>query len=126
MTDSLAVKAEILKLARVLGYDAAELGYLNEASAEDIRQLREQVTDMLFTAHGHTLGRMAAASRLLPIGVLALIAERAFGPMLAARMAGMIEPSRAVEIAAKLPPGFLADVAVELDPRRASDVIAGI
>jgi hypothetical protein len=43
-----------------------------------------------------------------------------------ARIAGLLEPSRAVDVAARLPPAFLADVAIELDPRRASDVIARI
>jgi Mg/Co/Ni transporter MgtE len=46
--------------------------------------------------------------------------------VLAANIAGLLEPSRAVDVAARLPPEFLADVAIELDPRRATDVIAQI
>jgi hypothetical protein len=61
---------------------------------------------------------------VLPIGLIATIAEKAFGPLVSARIAGLLEPSLAVEVAARLPPAFLADVATELDPRRASDVIA--
>jgi len=122
----LAARAEILKLARLLGVPPERLAYLEEVPAADIRQLREQATDMLFTAHDGALGRLAAASRLLPVGLVALIGERAFGPILAARIAGLLEPHRAVEIAGRLPTEFLADVAVELDPRRAIDVIAGI
>jgi hypothetical protein len=126
MSGSLEVRAEILKLARVLRRDAGEVDFLEQGSAEDVRRLREQVTDMLFTAHGQTLGRMAAASKLLPVGVLALISEKAFGPLLSARMAGLIGTGRAVEVAARLPASFLAEVAADLDPRRASEVIAGI
>jgi hypothetical protein len=46
--------------------------------------------------------------------------------MLSARIAGLLDPERAVEVAAKMPTKFLAEVAIELDPRRASAVIAGI
>jgi hypothetical protein len=46
--------------------------------------------------------------------------------MLSARITGLLEPSRAVEVADRLPIDFRADVAVELDPRRASEVISRI
>lgn len=126
MTEALASRAEVLKLARLLGCPPARLSYLERVAPEDIRRLRELVTDMLFTAHDAMLSRLAAASRLLPVGLVALIGERAFGPVLAARIAGRLEPGRAVEVAARLPTSFLADVAVELDPRRALEVIVGI
>lgn len=118
--------AEVLKLARLLQCDPERLSYLKRVPLKDIRLLREQVTEMLFTAHDGTLRRLAAASRLLPVGVVAGISQRAFGPILSARIAALLEPQRAVEIAARLPTAFLADVAVELDPRRASDVLAGM
>jgi hypothetical protein len=120
------VQAEILKLSRLLEREPASLEYLRDVPPAELRRLREGITDRLFDAHGAALGRLAAASRLLPIGVLAMIAERAFGPVVAALIAGLIEPARAIEVAGKLPTAFLADVAVHLDPRRASEVIAGI
>jgi hypothetical protein len=126
VSESTDVQAEILKLARLLSREPDELAYLEPATAADIRQLREQVTDRLFDAQGPALGRLAAASRVLPVTLIAIIAERAFGPVVAARIAGMLEPSRAVEVAAKLPTVFLADVATHIDPRRTSEVIAGI
>lgn len=126
MSSVLAVRAEILKLARLLRRSPEELAYLEEVPANDVRQLREQVTDVLFTAQGPALARLAAASKVLPIRVVATIGERAFGPVLAARIAGMLDPQRAVEMADTMPIEFLADVAVELDPRRASDVISRI
>jgi hypothetical protein len=126
MNDSLAARAEILKLARLLQRDPATLEYLQVVPPDDIRALREQVTDVLFTAHGQALARLATASRLLPIGLVATIGERAFGPILAARITGLLDPSRAVEMAARMPVSFLADVAIELDPRRASGVISRI
>jgi hypothetical protein len=124
--DLLQAHAEVLKLARILGRDPDTLAYLERLPPEDLRQLRDNVTEALYDAHVGSLGRLAAASRLLPAGLTATIGQRAFGPLLSARLAGMLETDKAVEVAAKLPPPFLADVAVELDPRRASDLIAKI
>ncbi len=126
MSESLQARAEILKLARILGRDPDTLGYLERVPAADIRALREQVTDMLFSAHDQALSRLAAASRLLPVGLVAMIGEKTFGPVLSARMAALLDPGRAVEMADKLPTAFLADVAIAIDPRRTSEVIGRI
>jgi len=119
-------RPEVLKLAQLLGREPDSLSYLEALPADDVRRLRDQVTDVLFSANEKTFARLAAASKLLPAGLNASIAQRAFGPVLAARITGRLEPSRAVEVAERLPPAFLADVAIELDPRRARDVIAQI
>jgi hypothetical protein len=121
--ETLQRRAEILKLARLLERDPDELAYLEPISLEELRALREQTTDVLWSANSHILNRLAAASKLLPSGLTATIAQHAFGPLLSARMTDLLEPSRAVDIATKLPVGFLADIAVELDPRRASVVL---
>ncbi len=126
MNGELRSRAEVLKLARLLRRQPEQLVYLEHVAHEDLRALREQVTDMLFAAHDATLRRLAASSKLLPVGLVAMLAQHAFGPVLSARIAGLLDPGRAVDVAAKLPPEFLADIAVELDPRRASDVIAGM
>jgi hypothetical protein len=124
--DALRSRAEVMKLARLVHREPEQLEYLALLPPEDIRALRDQVTDMLFEAHGATLQRLAAASKLLPVGLVAIIGQHAFGPMLSARVSGLLDPDRAVAAAAKLPSEFLADIAIELDPRRASDVIAGM
>jgi hypothetical protein len=121
--ETLQRRAEILKLARILEREPDELAYLEAVTLDDLRALREQTTDVLWSANGGTLNRLAVASKLLPAGLAATIAQRAFGPLLVARLAGRLEPSRAVEIATKLPTGFRADVAIELDPRRASSIL---
>jgi hypothetical protein len=123
-TDALQARAEILKLARMLERDPAELAYLEPVSLADLCALRDHVIDALFNANSSTLNRLATASKLLPAGLTATISERAFGPLLSARMAGRLEPEAAVSVASKLPIPFLADLAVELDPRRASAVIS--
>jgi hypothetical protein len=122
----LEARAEVLKLARMLGREPGSLSYLENVPVGDLVLLRDRVTDRLFDAQGGALQRLAGASRVLPTGLLATLGERTFGALLCARFAALIEPSRAVEVAAKLSPPFLADVAIELDPRRASDVIARI
>jgi hypothetical protein len=124
--DLLQAHAETMKLARLLGCDPGRLEYLERLPPDDLRALRDGVTEALYDAHGGSLARLAAASRLLPSGLTATIGQRAFGPLLSARLAGLLEPARAVEVAGKLPPAFLADVAVELDPRRADDLIANL
>ena len=124
MSEALRSRAEVMKLARLLRREPDQLAYLGRLAPEDLRVLREQVTDMLFEAHDGTLRRLAAASRLLPVGLVAMLGQHAFGAMLSARISGLLDPARAVDIAAKMPPDFLADIAVELDPRPASDVIA--
>ncbi|MBV9311284.1 MAG: hypothetical protein JOZ73_10645, partial [Solirubrobacterales bacterium] len=126
MSRPLAVRVEIVKLARLLEREPESLSYLDAVAPEEIRVLRDQTTEVLFKANGTTLTRLAAASRLLPVGVVATIGERAFGPRLSARMAALLDPDRAVEMASKLPVEFLADVAVDIDPRRAKDLLAGI
>lgn len=117
-------RAEILKLARILERDPAQLTYLEAISLDELTALREQTTEVLYSASGGALNRLAAASKLLPSGLTATIAQRALGPVVVAQMAGRLEPSRSAEIAAKLPTAFLADVAIELDPRRASALLA--
>lgn len=84
------------------------------------------MTDALFEGDRERLGRLAAGSRLLPGQLAARIAQRALGPLLCARIAGLVEPAKAVDTARHLPPSFLADVSVQIDPRRARDVIARV
>jgi hypothetical protein len=126
VTGDYASRAEILKLARVLDVEPERLEYLARVDADDLKAFREQVTDTLFDANIAVLQRMALAARLLPGGVLAKIAEKVFGPLLCARIAGLVDVARGVDVAKRLHPRFLAEVAAELDPRRASAIITRI
>jgi hypothetical protein len=123
---ALEARAETAKLARLLSVDPDELGYLIKASPDDVRAFREQVTDVLFERDRARFGRLAAGSRVIPAQLSALIAERTLGPVLCARLAGLIDPAKAIEISKRLPAPFLAAVAIEMDPRRAKDVIARV
>ena len=123
---TLAQRAEVLKLARVLGTTPAQLEYLHKLDAATIRRLREQASATLFDAHHKLFQRIAATTRLLPAQLVGVIAEKAIGPLLCARTTGLLPPERAVEISKRLKAGFLADLCIELDPRSAREVIAAM
>jgi hypothetical protein len=124
--DQRLARAEIARIARLLRREPVTLAYLEAVPLEDLRRLREQVTEVLFGPSWGALDRLATASKLLPVGLVATLAEKVFGAVLSARIAGLLDPGRAAHIAAKLPTPFLADVAVELDPRRAEALLARI
>jgi hypothetical protein len=124
-SEQLEVDAEIQRLAKLLGVAPTELAYLQGLPSTELRALRDQVTVTLFDASG-ALSQLAGATRILPAGVAASLAERFFGPMLTARIAGLVDADRAVEIASRLPTRFLAQVASELDPRRVAAILAKI
>lgn len=119
-------RAEVVKLARLLDADPARFDYLSGLPAEDVRAVRLAATDVLYGANAEVFARIAAASKLVPVAITAAIAQRAFGPLLSARVAGALEPERAVDLAARVSPRFLADVAAEIDPRRVAPILAAL
>jgi len=58
--------------------------------------------------------------------VVASIGESALGPLICARLTGLLDPDRAVEISSHFTIDFLAQLAAELDPRRAGEVVTAI
>jgi hypothetical protein len=123
---TLLLRAEVLKLARLLQRDPASLAYLERLTPAQVHELRERITDRLFEASAGPLRSLAAASRLLPVGVAAAIGQRVFGALLSARLTVTLDPGRAAQMAARMDDRFVADVAAELDPRRAGELIARI
>jgi hypothetical protein len=120
----LVARAEVLKLARLLELPPERLEYLHGCAPEQLAALRVRVTDVLFDGDRGRLRRIADAGRVVPLPVMATIGQKAFGPLLCARLTGLLDPDRAVAVGRRLPAPFLADVAAELDPRRANAVIA--
>ena len=120
-------RAEIAKLARLLELDPGALEYLEAAEPAEIARYREQATDLLYDADRVRLKRMADASRLLPVQVLAAIGRNGRSARCCARASpGLLDPRRAIEIAEHLPSPFLAELGAEMDPRRATEVISGM
>lgn len=126
MSEQLERSAEITKLARLLDVPTDELAYLAEIPSSALARFREQVADRLFGGDAERLKRVAAASKLLPLPLAVKLAQLAFGPLLCAATAGLLEPARAAKLSAKMPVPFLADVATMMDPRRAAAVIAAV
>jgi hypothetical protein len=123
---TLAGHAEVLKLARLLGTSTDRLGYLERLSPEEVREVRERASDVLFDVDGRRFRLIAIASKLPPAALTAIIAEHAFGPLLCARITALLEVKRAVDLAERLPRKFVAALAINLDPRRAKDIVAAI
>lgn len=114
--------AEVMKLARLLDTSPERLDYLGRLDPADTRALRERANDV-FHEDDRRLGRVALASRIPPAPVTAWIAQHLFGPLLCARVAGLLDTRHAVNLAKRMPPPFLAQLAMHLDPRRARDII---
>lgn len=123
---SVQARAEIEKLARLLEAPPERFEYLVAVPPEQIRALRERATDRLFDADRRLFDRLAAGAAIVPDALAATLSQKAFGPLLSARMTGAVDPRKAVSVSKRLPHKFLADVAVELDPRRAAAVLRGL
>lgn len=115
----LALQAEHLKLARLLGTSETRIAALSGLGVHGVRQLRGACTSMLFDGDRSSLQRVASAARLLPGALNAVLAEKAMGPVLASRVAGMLPPKDAVDIARRVPLMFNVEVTLMIDPRSA-------
>jgi hypothetical protein len=122
MTD-LALQAEHLKLARLLGCPEAAVAGLAGVDVAALRRLRGACTSMLFDGDRASLQRVAGAARILPGAINALLAEKAMGAVLASRVAGLLPPKDAVEIARRTPLAFNVETTLLLDPRRAAPML---
>jgi len=119
-------RAEATKLARLLGLDGpASLKYVHGVPASELRDYRAAVTELLHDDQA-LLQRAADAARLLPAHTLATVGEHALGPLICARLTGLLDPGRAVDISGHFSIDFLAQLSAELDPRRAVDVVTSM
>lgn len=120
----LLTRAGLTRLARVLGAPESAVQFLAGRDHLELRLLEDRVSAALFDEHRTALQRIADASRLLPASLVAKMSELVFGPMLSARVSGLMPPDRAIEVAGRLRTKFLADVTIQLDPRSASELLA--
>ena len=102
---TLAGHAEVLKLARLLGTEPDRLEYLEALAPADVRELRERAAVALHD-NDRRFGRVALASRIPPAPMTAWIAQHLFGAMLCARIAGLLDPRRAIDLAKRMPRGL--------------------
>lgn len=121
---SLAHQAEVQKLALLLNTRADALHFLDKLDAPAIRALRERMTAAMYDVDAHIFSRIAVATRMVPAAIAAVIAEKAMGPLLCARVAGQLPARQAADIAKRLHDRLLADVCIEIDPRHVRELIA--
>ena len=119
----LALQAEITKLARLLGVAEKKIEFLMVEDLASLRALRAACSAAMFQGDAKMFHRLASASKLMPSSLAAIIAHKAIGPVLNARVAGLVDPDKAVDISKRLPIPFLADVSAEIDPRSAGPLL---
>jgi len=121
--DEIPRHAALAKLARVLEVDKSAVEFLGDVPVEDLRALRNHVSDQLHEADAGRLSRVAAASKLIPMGMAASIGQHWFGATLCARLVGLIEPDRGGQFATHLDVEFMADITVKTDPRLVGELV---
>ena len=120
-----AIRAELVKLARILETDVESLEHLSYLEADRLRTLREGITEALFEKFRTTFSGFAKLSAMLPLGISSRISERVLGPTLSGRIAGEMPPQKAIDLSERLSDTFLADTCLHIDPVRARPIIAG-
>lgn len=123
MRVNLATHAEIVKIAHLLQIDPADLDYLAQCDSETLVDLRLQLIDLFYGDENSNLKRFAKLGNLLPSSVIAGLTREAVGPLLAARIAGFVDPKQAASVVAKLPIDFVLEIALAIDPRRVGPVV---
>lgn len=123
MTESLEARAEVVRIARLLGVKVESVEYLEKVGAAGLSAFRAQLIDAFYGGEDSGLQRFASLGNLLPSKVIASLTKEAVGPVLAARIAGLVDPKQAVAVVEKLPIAFVADIAAEIDPRRIEPVL---
>lgn len=126
MTSPLERRGELLRLARVLGVEPAELDALDGASVADLRALRHAVADRLLERNRAQFARAVAFGDVVPGPVAAKLAQHVMGPVLGGRAAALMAPARAADLARRLPADFLAEGACHVDVRHAGPLLRDI
>lgn len=120
---SIETDTALAKLARILEIDPAEVEFLADLPVDTLRDLRWRISDKLNAADAKRLAGVMAASKLVPTALAATIGEKWFGPVLCARLVGLVEPKRGGQYARHLSVGFMADITTRTDPRVVGDLI---
>lgn len=120
---SIEAHTALAKLARTLEVEPSELDFLADVRVDQLRDLRWCITDTLGAADAKRLNGVVAASKLVPTALAAVIGERWFGPVLCARLVGLVEPKRGAQYAKHLGVAFMADITARADPRVAGELV---
>ena len=119
----LLLRAELEKLARMLGVTVAELAFVSHLDTPSLRAIRHALSASLFDRQASRFRRLADSTRLLPNKLVAMISEKVIPPMISAQVTGLLEPADAVDLAGRLSVAYQADICCAMDPRRAVPVL---
>lgn len=126
MSESLDRRAELAKLARLLEVPEGDLSFLTELPSRTLSGLRDRIVEVVYAGAADRAGTLVAASRLLPPGVAARIAQAVFEPRLSAQVATRLTPDQAGAMVGHLRTRYLADMAAVADPRRVAHLMEAI
>lgn len=113
-------RAQLVMLAQTLHVPEGRLAHLARLGADNLRLLRERISNVLFDEHTDMFKRVGGLAPLLPSALIAKVAEAAIPPLVGGRAGGALgvdHPDKAVGVLSKLSPGYMADAAPYLDPR---------
>ncbi|MEV0340559.1 hypothetical protein AB0H49_16140 [Nocardia sp. NPDC050713] len=119
MTD-LLTRGQLEMLAQTLDADPADLASLTRLGAQNLRELRERISDRLFDAHAATFARVSKLAPLVPNALAAKVVLKAVPAEVGGRAGGAVgvdHPDRAAGLLGELTPEYMADAAPYLDPR---------
>jgi hypothetical protein len=118
-----ATSPQIGRIARLLKLDPAEVTGLEEVPDADLRILHDQISERLFGDAQRQFARVAALSRTIPGPLAGVLAEKFLPPVMAARVAEMLDPARARDLIGRVSIKYLAEIALALDPVRSKPVV---
>ncbi|MGX9675438.1 hypothetical protein [Mycobacterium sp. HM-7] len=113
-------RAQLSLLAALLQTDAANLSSLERLGADDLKALRNAMSDALFDEQAEVFARVGKLAPLVPNALVVNVAQRAVPPEVAGRVGGAVglaHGDRAIGVLSGLKPVYLADAAPYVDPR---------
>jgi hypothetical protein len=117
VTGAARTEAALLRLARVLEVEVADVEFLRVVGADALRAVRALVLNRLYEGEDQVLALTAAAAPYIPIALSNRIVATLVPPTIGAALVGRLDPDRAVQGAAQVPAEYLADCAQVMDPR---------
>jgi hypothetical protein len=118
-----AVSPQIGRIARLLHLDPDQVRGLDEVPDADLRVLHDQISKTLFGDAQQRFARIAALSKTIPGPLAGVLAQKFLPPVMAARVAEMLDPAKARDLIGRVSVTYLAEIALALDPVRSKPVV---
>ncbi|MFF2083973.1 hypothetical protein ACFVVM_09355 [Nocardia sp. NPDC058176] len=119
MTD-LLTRSQLRMLAQTLNVEPAMIESLARLGAQDLRALRERISELLFDADEPVFARLSTLAPLVPNTLVTKVVATVVPPEVGGRAGGALglaHPNRVADVLSALPAQYLADAAPHLDPR---------